>query len=62
MNNQTTGTSSWFAAILAGALTGFYNALNKYDIVRTITLAVIGALVSFAVSSLLKELKKRFKS
>jgi hypothetical protein len=43
MNNQTTGTSSWFAAILAGALTGFYNALNKYDIVRTITLAEIGA-------------------
>jgi len=62
MNNQSAGTSSWFAAILAGALTGFYNALNKHDIVRTIILAVIGALVSFAVSSLLNEIKKRFKS
>ena len=62
MNNQSAGTSSWFAAILAGALTGFYNALNKYDIIRTIILAIIGALVSFAASTLLNEIKKRFKS
>ena len=62
MNDQTPNTSSLFAAILAGALTGFYNAINKYDIIRTIILAIIGALVSFAVSSLLNEIKKRFKS
>ena len=53
-NATKTGTAGGFLTIL------FFN-LSSHDIVKTIVLAMIGAVVSFAVSLVMRSITKRWK-
>jgi hypothetical protein len=61
MSNQQLSKESTAIAVLAGIFTGFCTDLHKDDIIRTVILAALGAVVSFTVSSLLHEIKHRLK-
>ena len=54
-------SNSTITATLAGVLLGLYNALDLDEFLNTVLLAAIGAVVSFAVSSLLNALTKKRK-
>jgi len=56
--SYTTGTKM---GTLAGTLTIILANITKADLLKTIILAALGALVSFVVSLLLKNVMKRWK-
>lgn len=45
----------------AGTLLSIFSNINSEDLIKTAVLAVVGAVVSFAVTLLLKLLAKRIK-
>jgi mannitol-specific phosphotransferase system IIBC component len=49
------------AGTAAGTLLSIFGNINSQDLIKTAVLAAVGALVSFAVTLLLKHLAKRIK-
>jgi mannitol-specific phosphotransferase system IIBC component len=56
-----TGNSSTLAGTAGGTLLSIVPNLSSDDIAKTVILATVGAVVSFAISLLLKSINKKHK-
>jgi ABC-type sulfate transport system permease component len=59
MMHQPQTNAPSVAAVFGGTLSGIYQALQTTDVLRTVMLAAIGALVSFVVTWVLRKLFDR---
>jgi hypothetical protein len=59
---MTVHSANTVAGVIGGTLSSIFASLHLLNLVETIVLSVIGAVVSFAVSVVMEWIKKKFRS